>query len=93
MFNEDERGQSVGLQLMRSRFRDRRGQQHSPGLEINGEVLANPGERLDRTSGFVDADGNSVAGTFEGSGGLRLQTGAEVDLLDSGGAVVNIIPV
>jgi hypothetical protein len=41
----------------------------------------------------VDADGNSVAGTFKGSGELRLQTGAEVDLLDSGGAVVNIIPV
>jgi hypothetical protein len=41
----------------------------------------------------VDADGNSVAGTFKGSGGLRLQTGAEVDLLDSGGDIVNIIPV
>jgi len=34
-----------------------------------------------------------AAGTFEGGGGLRLHTSAEVALLDSGGAVVNIIPV
>ena len=79
---------------MRIRFRDRRAQQQFPRP---GDKRKDPGksrrERLDRTSGIVDADGNSVAGTFKGSGGLRLQTGAEVDLLDSGGAVVNISPV
>jgi hypothetical protein len=64
-------------------------------VETNGEVLVSPGESvsLGRTSGIGDADGNSVAGTFEGGGGLRVQTGAEVALLDSGGAAVNIIPV
>jgi hypothetical protein len=68
---------------------------NSPGLETNGGVLVSPGESvsLGRTSGIVDADGNSVAGTFEGGAGLRLQTGAEVALLDSSGAAANIIPV
>jgi hypothetical protein len=50
VFSEGERGQSVGLQLMRSRFRDRRGQQQFPR---RGDKRRGPGksrrERLART--------------------------------------------
>ena len=42
---------------------------------------------------MVDADGERVAGTFEGGEALDLGPGDQVALLDSGGAVANTITV
>ena len=63
-----------------------------PGAEINDDILVAPGESVSvgRAFGIVDADGNVVAGAFEGGGGLRLEPGDQVALLDGGGAVVSI---
>jgi hypothetical protein len=67
----------------------------SPGVTINEAVEIQPRESISigRAPDVVDADGEQVAGTFEGGEPLDLGPGDQVALLDSGGAVANTITV
>ena len=66
-----------------------------PGVTINEAVEIQPRESISvgRAPDVVDADGEQVAGTFEGGEPLDLGPGDQVALLDSGGAVANTITV
>ena len=48
---------------------------------------------IGRVPNIVDADGERVVGTFEGGGALKLNSGDQVALLDSGGAVASTLTV
>jgi hypothetical protein len=67
----------------------------SPGVTISEAVEVQPGDNVSigRVPDVVDADGERVAGTFEGGEALDLGPGDQVALLDSGGAVANTITV
>ena len=67
----------------------------SPGVIINDAVQVEPQESVSigRTPDVVDADGERVAGTFEGGQDLDLGPGDQVALLDSGGAVAHTFTV
>jgi hypothetical protein len=67
----------------------------APGVTITDRVVVQPGESLSvgRVPSVVDADGEKVAGTFEGGESLELSPGDQVALLDSGGAVASTITV
>jgi hypothetical protein len=61
----------------------------APEVTINEAVEVRPRESVSigRVPDVVDADGERVAGTFEGGEALDLGPGDQVALLDSGGAV------
>jgi hypothetical protein len=63
----------------------------SPGVIISDAARVEPQESVSigRTPDVVDADGERVAGTFEGGAALDLGPGDQVALLDSGGAVAH----
>lgn len=67
----------------------------SVGVQINGDVLIQPGESasVGRLPSVVDADGDRVEGVFEGGDALQLAPGDQLALLDSGGAVASTITV
>jgi hypothetical protein len=67
----------------------------APGVTINESVKIQPRESVSigRVPDVVDADGERVAGTFEGGEALDLGPGDQVALLDSGGAVASTITV
>ena len=67
----------------------------SPGVIINAAVQVEPQQSVSigRTPDVVDADGERVAGTFEGGQDLDLGPGDQVALLDSGGAVAHTFTV
>jgi hypothetical protein len=67
----------------------------SPGVTISESVKVQPRESVSigRVPNVVDADGERVAGTFEGGEALDLAPGDQVALLDSGGAVASTITV
>ena len=67
----------------------------SPGVTISEDVEVEPGQSVSvgRVPDVVDADGERVAGTFEGGEALDLAPGDQVALLDSGGAVASTITV
>jgi hypothetical protein len=67
----------------------------SPGITINQSLRIRPKESVSigRVPDVVDADGERVAGTFEGGEELDLGPGDQVALLDSGGAVASTITV
>ena len=70
-------------------------QPDSPTLTINSSVEA-PAQgsvSVGRAPDVVDADGNQVAGTFEGGEDLKLSPGDQVALLDAGGAVADTTTV
>jgi hypothetical protein len=67
----------------------------SQGITINEVVELQPRQSVSigRGPDVVDADGERVAGTFEGGGALDLGPGDQVALLDSGGAVAHTYTV
>jgi hypothetical protein len=67
----------------------------APGITINEAVRIRPqaSVSIGRVPDVVDADGERVAGTFEGGEALDLGPGDQVALLDSGGAVAATITV
>jgi hypothetical protein len=67
----------------------------SPGVTINEAIEVQPRESVSigRVPDVVDADGEQVAGTFEGGEALDLGPGDQVALLDSGGAVAHTFTV
>ena len=67
----------------------------SPGITINEDVQVQPRESVSigRVPDVVDADGERVAGTFEGGEALDLGPGDQVALLDPGGAVASTFTV
>jgi hypothetical protein len=66
-----------------------------PGVTISDAVELQPRESVSigRVPDIVDADGERVAGTFEGGEALDLAPGDQVALLDAGGAVASTITV
>jgi hypothetical protein len=68
---------------------------NSPKVTINQAVELQPGESISigRVPDVVDANGNRVAGTFEGGEAMDLGPGDQVALLDSGGAVANTFTI
>jgi hypothetical protein len=67
----------------------------SPGVTISDAVIVEPQQSVSigRVPDVVDADGERVAGTFEGGEALDLGPGDQVALLDSGGAVAHTFTV
>jgi hypothetical protein len=67
----------------------------SPGVTISEDVEVEPRRSVSvgRVPDVVDADGERVAGTFEGGEALDLAPGDQVALLDPGGAVASTITV
>ena len=67
----------------------------APGVTITDPIEVQPRESVSvgRIPSVVDADGEKVAGTFEGGETLDLSPGDQVALLDSGGAVASTITV
>jgi hypothetical protein len=63
----------------------------SPGVTINADIRVPPqaSASVGRVPDVVDADGDRVAGTFEGGTNLDLAPGDQVALLDPGGAVAS----
>lgn len=63
----------------------------APGVTINEDIEVEPGQSVSvgRVPDVVDADGERVAGTFEGGEALDLAPGDQVALLDPGGAVAS----
>lgn len=63
----------------------------SPGVTINEPIEVGPGASVSvgRVPDVVDADGQRVAGTFEGGEALDLAPGDQVALLDAGGAIAD----
>jgi hypothetical protein len=64
-------------------------------VTISEAVEVQPGDNVSigRVPDVVDADGERVAGTFEGGEAVDLGPGDQVALLDPGGAVANTITV
>ena len=67
----------------------------SDGVLINDEVRVQPGEEVSvgRVPDVENAEGEQVAGTFEGGQELGLSPGDQLALLDSGGAVADTITI
>lgn len=67
----------------------------SDGVLVNDEVTVEPGEEISigRVPDVQNAEGETVAGTFEGGQELGLSPGDQLALLDSGGAVASTITV
>lgn len=67
----------------------------SDGVLINDEIQVPPGQEVSvgRVPDIVDAEGNQVAGTFEGGTELGLAPGDQLALLDSGGAVAYTLAI
>lgn len=67
----------------------------SDGVLINDPVRIPPGGEVSvgRVPDITDAEGNQVAGTFEGGTELGLAPGDQLAILDSGGAVASTITV
>ena len=67
----------------------------APGITINEAVVVRPrrSASIGRVPDIVDAEGERVAGTFEGGEELDLSPGDQVALLDSGGAVAHTYTV
>ena len=67
----------------------------APGVTINEDVEVEPRQSVSvgRVPDVVDADGERVAGTFEGGEALDLAPGDQMALLDPGGAVASTITV
>ncbi|CAN5638972.1 hypothetical protein BH24ACT20_BH24ACT20_14940 [soil metagenome] len=67
----------------------------SDGVLVNDDIQVQPGQEVSvgRVPDVVDAEGNQVAGTFEGGDQLGLAPGDQLALLDSGGAVASTITV
>ena len=67
----------------------------APQVTVSSDVRIPPQSSgsVGRVPDVVDADGERVAGTFEGGEALDLGPGDQVALLDSGGAVANTITV
>lgn len=67
----------------------------APGVTINSDVSIPPQESasIGRVPDVVDADGEEVAGTFEGGTELDLAPGDQVALLDPGGAIASTLTV
>ena len=67
----------------------------SDGVLVNDEVRVRPGEEVSigRVPDVQNAEGEPVAGTFEGGDALDLAPGDQLALLDSGGAVASTITV
>lgn len=67
----------------------------SPGVTISDAVEVQPQQSVSvgRVPDVVDADGEQVAGTFEGGEALDLGPGDQIALLDSGGAVAHTFTV
>ena len=67
----------------------------SDGVLVNEEVRVQPGEEasIGRVPDVQNAEGEPVAGTFEGGDALDLAPGDQLALLDSGGAVASTITV
>jgi hypothetical protein len=67
----------------------------APQVTVSGDVRIPPraSASVGRVPGVVDADGERVAGTFEGGTALDLAPGDQVALLDPGGAVASTITI
>lgn len=67
----------------------------SDGVLINDEIQVQPGQEVSvgRVPDVLDAEGNQVAGTFEGGTDLGLAPGDQLALLDSGGAVAYTLAI
>jgi hypothetical protein len=67
----------------------------APGVTITDPIEVQPGQSVSvgRVPSVVDANGEKVAGTFEGGESLELSPGDQIALLDSGGAVASTITV
>lgn len=67
----------------------------SDGVLINDEVTVQPGQEVSigRVPDVKNAEGEVVAGTFEGGQELDLSPGDQLALLDSGGAVASTITI
>jgi hypothetical protein len=67
----------------------------SDGVLVNDEARVRPGEEISigRVPDVQNAEGEPVAGTFEGGDALDLAPGDQLALLDSGGAVASTITV
>jgi hypothetical protein len=67
----------------------------APGVTIDSDIRVQPGQSasIGRVPDVVDADGERVAGTFEGGTSLDLAPGDQIALLDPGGAVASTITV
>jgi hypothetical protein len=67
----------------------------APGVTISEDVEVEPGRSVSvgRVPDVVDADGERVAGTFEGGEALDLAPGDQIALLDPGGAVASTYTV
>jgi hypothetical protein len=67
----------------------------APQVTVSGDVRIPPqaSASVGRVPGVVDADGERVAGTFEGGTALDLAPGDQVALLDPGGAVASTVTI
>ena len=98
-FSVQNRGKSVvNLQGFSLRVLDPETGEVNPdsdGVLINDEIRIQPDEQVSvgRVPDVTDAEGNQVAGTFEGGTELGLAPGDQLALLDSGGAVASTITV
>ncbi|MGB3683866.1 MAG: hypothetical protein WA990_15425, partial [Rubrobacteraceae bacterium] len=98
-FTVENRGERViNLQGFSLRVLDPETGQVNPdsdGVLINDEVQVQPGEQVSvgRVPDVQDAEGNPVAGTFEGGTDLGLAPGEQLALLDSGGAVADTLAI
>ena len=94
----NQSGQEVNLQGFSLRLLDPESGEVNPdsvGVQINGDVLIQPGESasVGRLPSVVDADGDRVEGVFEGGDALQIAPGDQLALIDSGGAVANTFTV
>lgn len=95
---QNDTDQAVSLQGFSLRVLDPETGEVNPdsdGVLINDEVSAQPGEAVSigRVPDVQNAEGESVAGTFEGGQELDLAPGDQLALLDSGGAVASTITI
>ena len=67
----------------------------APQVTVSGDVRIPPraSASVGRVPSVVDADGERVAGTFEGGTALDLAPGDQVALLDPGGAVASTVTI
>ena len=95
---QNDTDQAVSLQGFSLRVLDPETGEVNPdsdGVLVNDEVNVQPGEEVSigRVPDVQNAEGEPVAGTFEGGDALDLAPGDQLALLDSGGAVASTITV
>jgi hypothetical protein len=95
---QNDTDQAVSLQGFSLRVLDPETGEVNPdsdGVLINDEVRVQPGEEISigRVPDVQNAEGEPVAGTFEGGQELDLAPGDQLALLDSGGAVASTITI